>query len=117
VTRLAGSPDRLLYVAPPATAPGAPTKVAVSTNQATRAVTLRWAPPTRNGGAKVTGYRLTRDGRDARGRGRITVAVPRSTTRYTFKNLREGAAYGVTVRAVNRVGAGRAVTRTTARLG
>jgi subtilisin family serine protease len=116
VTGLAGSPDRLLYVAPPATAPGTPTKVTVSTDQTTRAATLSWAPPTSNGGAKISGYRLTRSGTDAQGRGPVTVTVAATTARYTFKGLTKGSTYSVTVRAVNRVGAGSTVARTTARL-
>jgi predicted phage tail protein len=88
----------------------------VRTNQTTRAATLRWAAPRSKGGAKITGYRLTRNGKDARGRGPVTVTVRASRTSYTFKKLRKGSTYSVTVRAVNTVGAGSAVRKATARL-
>jgi subtilisin family serine protease len=116
VTGLTGSPDRLLYVRPPATAPGAPRKVAVRTNQTSRTATLRWAAPRSKGGAKITGYRVTRNGKDTRGRGPVTVTVRASRTSYTFKKLRKGSTYSVTVRAVNTVGAGSAVRKATAKL-
>ena len=111
-----GSPDRLLYLAPPATAPGRPTRVAVRVDNTAKADTLSWAPPTTNGGSVVTGYRVTRSGKDARGRGPVTVTLPATARAHTFKNLRTGTSYTLTVRALNAVGAGAAVTRTAAAL-
>jgi subtilisin family serine protease len=107
-----GSPNRLLYVAvQPATAPGAPTSVVATKSDAQRTGTLKWAPPTYNGGKSVTGYRVSRNGTDSAGAGPKTVLVSASARSYTFSKLRAGTTYTLSVRAVNSVGTGSAVSR------
>ncbi|SDT35204.1 Serine protease, subtilisin family [Friedmanniella luteola] len=101
----AGSPDRLLYTGP-VTAPGKPTKVAAKKNDRARTATVSWSTPVADGGRAVTGYRVTRNGKDARGQGPVTVTVSAGTRSHTFPRLRKGSAYTFTVRAVNAVGAG-----------
>lgn len=112
----AGSPDRLLYATAPATAPGAPAKVKVTKSAQSKTATLSWSAPADNGGKKVTGYRLTRNGKDSRGKGAVTVTVSATTRSHTFTRLRKGSAYTVTVRAINAVGAGSVVSKSVAKL-
>ncbi len=115
VTDRSHGPDRLLYTGP-ATAPGAPRRVTARKSDRARTATISWAAPAADGGAAVTGYRVTRSGRDSRGRGPVTVTVSAKTRSHTFPRLRKGTAYTLTVQAVNRVGAGRAGTAAVPRL-
>ena len=117
VGRRSGAPDRLLYLAPPATAPGRPTGVSVTTSSRARTATISWTAPTSTGGKAVTGYRLTRDGKDAQGAGALTVTVPASTRQHTFTGLLPSSGYTLTVRAVNAVGAGSSVAKRVPALG
>jgi subtilisin family serine protease len=108
-----GAPDRLLYsTLPAATKPGAPTGVKVTKNDAKHQGTITFAPPTNNGGTTITGYRITRNGKDSAGAGPKTVTVSASTRSYTFTKLRAGAWYTLSVSAVNSVGTGTAASKT-----
>lgn len=108
-----GSPNRLLYAGQQGvTAPGAPTQVAASKSDAARTGTIKWAPPSSNGGRAITGYRVTRNGKDSAGAGPKTVLVPATARSHTFSKLRSGSWYTLSVRAVNSVGTGAAVSKT-----
>ena len=109
-----GSPDRLLHTA--ATAPRAATKVVATKNDRARTATLTWAPPSSNGGSAVTGYRVTRNGSDAAGVGPVTVTVSAATRSHTFRGLKKGSGYSLSVRAVNAVGTSAGVSRSVAAL-
>jgi predicted phage tail protein len=93
-----------------------PTKVTVKKDDGARTATLAWSPPAHDGGKVVTGYRVTRNGKDARGAGPVTVTVAAPARSHTFTGLRAGTAYTLTVRAVNAVGAGGTVTQGVAAL-
>ena len=108
-----GSPSRLLYVAlQPATVPGPPTSDVATKSDSARTGTLTWAPPTFNGGKTITGYRVSRNGRDSAGAGPKTVLVSATSRSYTFAKLRAGSWYTLSVRAVNSVGTGPAGSKT-----
>jgi len=113
VTSPAGSPDRLLHVAlAPVSAPGRPTSVKGTKSDTARTATIRWAAPLSNGGRTITGYRVTRNGKDSTGAGPRTVTVSASTRTYTFGKLRAGAWYTLSVSAINSVGTGSAGSTT-----
>jgi subtilisin family serine protease len=107
----AGAPNRLLYVGVQAlTAPGAPTKVVAAKSDVARTGTLTWVPPISNGGKAITGYLVSRNGKDSAGAGPKTVLVPATARTYTFSKLRSGSWYTLSVRAVNAVGTGSAAS-------
>ena len=112
----AGSPDRLLYAAGPVVAPGAPSKVKASKSDKAKSAKLSWSAPVDDGGSPVTGYRVTRNGKDAKGKGPASVTVSAKTTSHTFAKLRKGSAYTLTVRAVTAAGAGPVVSKAVAKL-
>jgi subtilisin family serine protease len=107
-----GSPNRLSYVGlRPATVPGRPTNVAARKSDAARTGTIRWSKPTSSGGRVIRAYKVTRNGKDSRGVGPKTVVVSASTRSFTFHRLRAGSWYTLSVRAVNGVGSGTAVSK------
>ena len=113
VTSPAGSPNRLLHVAvAPVSAPGVPTGVKGTKSDAARTATIRWGVPLSNGGRTITGYRVTRNGKDSTGAGPKTVTVSASTRSHTFGKLRAGAWYTLSVSAINSVGTGSAGSTT-----
>ena len=85
---------------------GAPTLVRSVASADT--VTVTWGPPTRTGGAPVTGYRIARDGTDSTGGGPYATSVRAASRTFTFTLLRPGYTYAMTVQAITRVGTGRA---------
>ena len=106
-----GTPNLLLYTAPPASrVPSRPTHVAV-TKKATSGK-IKWAVPTDNGDEKITGYLVSRSGTDSKGVGPITRLVSAKSRTSTFTRLVKGSRYTLSVRAVNSVGAGPAVSIT-----
>jgi subtilisin family serine protease len=109
-----GAPNRLLYAAPAAVAhaPGAPASVVASKNDKTNTGTISWAVPASNGGKAITGYRVTRNGTDAKGVGPKVVIVSATSRSYTFTSLRDRTSYALSVSAINSVGTGTAVTKT-----
>ncbi len=90
---------------------GAPTSVAVTKSDAARTGTVTWSPPTSDGGSAITGYRVSRDGRDASDVGPWSTTVAASARSFTFTNLAAGSTYRLSVQAVNAVGAGPAASR------
>ncbi|MFI5841978.1 fibronectin type III domain-containing protein [Catenuloplanes sp. NPDC051500] len=80
-----------------ATAPGAPR--AVTARAEDGRASLTWTPPATDGGAAITGYRITA----SPGGGTLDVT---GTTSAVFAGLTNGTAYTFTVSAVNVVGRG-----------
>ncbi|GAA0303884.1 fibronectin type III domain-containing protein [Kineococcus aurantiacus] len=89
-------------------APSAPTSVRVTTSGTS--ATLSWGAPTSTGGAAVTGYVVSRDGRDSTGYGAWSGTVAATARSATFGQLVPGATYRLSVRAVNSAGAGTTTT-------
>ena len=106
----AGSPNRLLYAAR-TSVPGLPTSVTASKSDTAKTATIKWSAPSSNGGKAVTSYRVSRNGTSSTGVGPLTVTVSSTSRSYTFKSLRKGTAYTLSVRAVNSVGAGDRVSK------
>jgi hypothetical protein len=84
----------IVFTAPAATVPGAPTDLVLS-EVTTTGMTAYWTPPTDDGGATVTGYDVT--------------VTPGTTTRVTdpttmLTGLSPATTYTVSVKAVNTVG-------------
>ncbi len=70
-------------------------------------VRVSWTPPTAPGRARVTGYRVTRHGRDARGRGPSAVSLPAGSRTLVVSGLQAGQRYTFSVAATSRSGLGR----------
>jgi hypothetical protein len=75
--------------------------------------TIRWQPPTNDGGRAIIGYIAQRDGIDANNGGPYATptppaagSLPTSARQFQFTLLRRGSAYTLTVRAVTSAGAG-----------
>ena len=104
----ASSPNKLAYVAPPAvnTVPGLPTLISAVTDVNAAQGTLTWQPPVNNGGATITGYRVSRDGTDSAGAGPWTTTVPATARSQVFPGLKTGSTYKLTVQAINSIGTG-----------
>jgi hypothetical protein len=86
---------------PPPTPPGAPTGVSGTAQNA--AVALTWSAPASNGGAPITGYRVTPYiGATAQ----PAVLTGSSATSYTVTGLTNGTAYTFKVAAINSAGTG-----------
>ncbi len=104
---ITGAPFTLRVGAPGgASVPEVPASVGVSKDDAARTATVSWSPPASDGGAAVTGYRVSRDGTDAAGAGPWSTTVAASARSFVFTNLRAGSTYRLTVAAVNEVGTG-----------
>ena len=86
-------------LAPPATAPGAPTIFVVVSGEGQ--VTVTWNAPDSNGGSVVTGYVVTSSPNSPNSP--LTVG---NVTAATVTGLTNGTAYTFTVKAVNDVGTG-----------
>ena len=97
-----GSPNRLLYLRRNTT--GAP--ISLSASRSGREITLRWKAPYGFGTWAVSGYQVTRSGRDVDGKTFSRTSLASSARSYTFGRLRHGTRYTMTVRAVNAAGAG-----------
>jgi len=109
----AGAPNRLAYAAPAvaARAPGVPTAVVATRSNVANTGSIEWAAPTANGGPAITGYRVSRFGRDGTGLGTASVTVSASSRTYTFVGLRDRSRYTLSVQAINSVGASPAVSK------
>ena len=102
-------PDTPQPPAPPATRPGAPERLTAVGGDGQ--VELSWSAPDDNGGATITDYEYRIDGMDP------WISTGSAATSYTVSGLANGSAYVFEVRAVNRVGAGRASRRVKAEVG
>ena len=88
--------------------PGAPRNVQV-TAVTSLSVTLKWIPPSSNGGADLTGYIIEkRIGTSHTWEKAATVDT--SVTEYTVENLKEKCQYYLRVSAENEIGVGEAAT-------
>ena len=108
VTNRDGSPDRLLWLAGPVTAPGVAHKLSAVRTDHARAATISWQAPCDDGGRPVTRYLLTRS--SAKG-ATVTATVSATTRSHTFRALSPGTSYTVSVRAVSVKGTGAAASR------
>lgn len=114
ITDAGGSPNRLLYAAPPSTLATRPTSTMITRSDARHSVTLRWAPPTGTGGTTITGYRVIRSGSaDARKKRYAVVNLSAGARSCTFGSLAAGGRYTVRVLAVTADGPGAAAAATT----
>jgi chitinase len=86
-----------------ATAPGPPTLTSASAGSA--GIAVAWSPPSSDGGASVTGYRVYRV---AGGTGPTQIASLGVTTSYTDTDVVAGNTYSYDVTAVNSAGEGAA---------
>ena len=102
-----GSPNRLLYLRRNTT--GAP--ISLSASRSGREITLRWKAPYGFGTWAVSGYQVTRSGRDVDGKTFSRTSIASSARSYTFGRLRHGTRYTMTVRAVNAAGAGSSASK------
>lgn len=117
ITDPVGAPDRLLYLAPPSQLAGRPTSSAISRSDSKKTITLRWGPPTTDGGATITGYRVIRTGAADGAKKRVAaVNLPTSARAYTFGSLLAGGRYRVSVQALTSRGSGWAALHTTTML-
>ncbi|MGN6609530.1 MAG: fibronectin type III domain-containing protein, partial [Jatrophihabitans sp.] len=89
-------------LAPYVTVPDAPQQLQV-TNTGTGTITAGWAAPDFDGGAPVTGYRVSIDDTAPQ-------TVPVTPTAFTVVNLLPNTAHTISVAAVNSIGAGPATT-------
>jgi lysophospholipase L1-like esterase len=94
---VAGAGEPASVTATPADVPGAPRDVIVRPGDGR--LTVSWSVPLSDGGSSITGYTATAMP------GGATCSTTSATT-CTITPLSNGAAYSVTVRAVNAVGAG-----------
>ncbi len=86
--------------------PGVATSVVVGKDFAAKTATITWAAPADNGGSAITGYRVSRDGTDAKGVGPWSAVVPATAASQSFINLSPGTTYQLSVAAITAVGAG-----------
>ena len=95
---------RLSIIISSSEAPGAPEGLEVIETQRTTA-TLKWSPPTHDGGSPLTGYVIEK--RDMK-RPTWTSAgkVPKDTTEFCVEKLLEGSEYLFRVTAENKKGQG-----------
>jgi hypothetical protein len=95
-------------VAPSPQPPGAPLNVTATYDSATRLVTVSWSPPTRIGGASVTGYVVRLDNFGGFECARLT--TPATSVAIRIYDLPRGASRGMQFRvsAINAAGEGTA---------
>jgi hypothetical protein len=90
------------------TVAGEPTNLTVTHDDAAGTATIRWAPPTHDGGAAVTGYRIRRDGINSLGSPSWSPTVSATARSQTFTRLVPGTTYTFSVSAINAAGTGSA---------
>lgn len=82
--------------------PGAPFTGPVANNGS---ATVSWTPPWTTNGARITGYRVARDGFDTDGSGAWSTTVPATARSFTFTKLGP-TSYRATVQAITAAGTG-----------
>uniref|UniRef100_A0A6C0IDY2 Fibronectin type-III domain-containing protein n=1 Tax=viral metagenome TaxID=1070528 RepID=A0A6C0IDY2_9ZZZZ len=95
-------PSTASIVVIPATTPSAPTSVSII--EGDNEVTIRYSPPSNNGGSPITGYTVTSVPVKTITVPAISVANPSPDIRVT--GLTNGTKYTFTIRAINEVGPG-----------
>lgn len=104
VTAAGYTGERIGSVSIPAVAPGAPT---VTVTPGDRKLTISWSNPADNGGAPVTGYKLTvRDSKKEV----LDTTLAANMMSYTLENLTNDTEYSISVQAVNSAGTSEAGT-------
>ena len=95
----------------PATAPGAPSEL-TTTQDVERRIDLSWTPPSDDGGADITGYRIevSEDGLDWSD---LTADTGVIETTHSHTGLRGGATRHYRITAINSAGVGEASNATT----
>jgi hypothetical protein len=86
-----------------AAGPASPTSVTVKQTAAGTG-TLTWAPPPLASGEVITGYRVSRDGKDSTGYGAYTTVIGADRRSFSFGRLVPGSTYNLTVQAVTTAG-------------
>lgn len=95
---------------PTTTVPTVPLSVTATATAST--ATISWQPPTSNGGAAITGYRVSRNGSATSGTGAYSTVVAATVRSFQMNLLFSGTSYTLTVAAINAVGDGPSVSRT-----
>jgi hypothetical protein len=98
-----------------ATVPGPPRDVSAAPGR--KGVVLTWEAPADDGGAAITGYRVSRGRSSGAETAYTTVACTSSTCTYTNKNARAKRTFFYTVAAQNSVGVGPVSVEVSARAG
>ena len=93
-----------------ASVPSTPTSVTAAPSGSS--ATVSWRPPTINGASAIIGYRIGRDGVDTAGTPAWSTTVAPTARSATFRLLRVGTTYHVTVQAINGAGGGAPATVT-----
>jgi subtilisin family serine protease len=99
------SPNRLLYLATPGAA-YTPTNVRLTRTDAKKSVTVTWSASASPAAKVITGYQVTRQGKEANGKPSATANVSGTARSYTFTKLRAGTSYRISVRALTSTGPG-----------
>jgi lipoprotein-anchoring transpeptidase ErfK/SrfK len=102
VTPTPATPTPATPTPPAATLPGPPTITKVIAGPASGQLTVRYIPPTSDGGSPITSYEITFDG------GRNWWPCPAPAGACTLIDLANGRPYPVTMRALNELGPGSA---------
>ncbi|HEX5040879.1 MAG TPA: LamG-like jellyroll fold domain-containing protein [Candidatus Limnocylindria bacterium] len=89
----------------PVSVPGAPTGLTATRLSKPRTIQLTWTPPSSNGGASVTNYRIYR-GTSLGGEASLPIATVGAVTSYKDTTLQSGVTYYYVIRAVNSAGDG-----------
>jgi len=99
---------------PQAAVPGSPRSLTAQKATA-KGVTLAWTAPASNGGAAISGYRLSRSTSSRRETFYVTVTCTATTCTYTDTGTHSGTTYYYEVAATNKVGTGAASNQASAK--
>jgi Fibronectin type III domain len=98
------SPSPTTTTPAPKTVPWRPTQMTVTRGR--YSATVSWAPPVRNGGYRITGYKVGRNGRDTTGGGPYVTVLKASARSFHFTLLKRHTTYRFKVAAINQLGRG-----------